>query len=145
MERIKIGELKDVWALFIAQWPFEWWVTLTFENPVNEEIARKRLKVWTRKICIQEKLQLAYFAVFNELKRGHLHLLMLGKNRFGNTLKNVSLKKWTKEWIEGNAEIKKVFNLQGVSQYISQNLTLKNPSLSDIYYYNQGLLRKLKK
>jgi hypothetical protein len=144
MEKRKLGELRDVWALFIAQWPFEWWVTLTFENTVNQEIARKKLNIWTRKICKQEELQLAYFAVFNELKRGHLHLLMLGKNRNGKALKDVSKKRWTEEWVDGNAEIKKVFNLMGVSSYLSQNLTLNNPNLSNIYSYNQRLLKKYK-
>ena len=141
--RVKYGEIKNEYALFFAQWPFQWWATLSFRIPVNQYTARKELLKWTRKLCVKERMQIAYVAVFNELHRSHLHVVMLGRNRFGQTLKDVSEEDWCKHW-GANALIKPVNNLMGASCYLSQNVTLQNTDKWDLLFYNRKLLKKCK-
>lgn len=143
MRRIKFGELKNAWASRLTEWPFEWWATLTFKFSVNQEIGRKRLINWTREICTEEQLQLAYMAVFNELRRGHWHVLMLGRNRQGKSLRDVSREKWQERWRD-NALIQEIYDLAGISRYFSHNLVLENADLSGVFSYNRKLLNKCK-
>jgi hypothetical protein len=141
--RVRYGEIKDEWALYFTKWPWEWWVTLTFEDTVDQDLARERLIDWTRKICVREKLQLAYMAVYNQRKRGHLHLLMLGRNRYGKTLRDVSIERCNKDW-KAYSRIKPIENIYGLGPYLSKNLVLWNSDLSDIVFYNIKLLKKCK-
>ena len=142
--RLRFGEMKDELTLFFAQCPFEWFATLTFKNPGDQEIARKRLINWTREICLMENLQVGFIAVFNQIKRGHLHALMIGRNKSGKTLLDVSENKWAEKWGD-NALIKIINNLHGVSAYLSNNVSFGNPDKSNIFFYNQNLLEKNKK
>jgi hypothetical protein len=139
--RVRYGEIKDEWALYFTKWPWEWWVTLTFKDTVDQELARKRLLDWTRQICVREKLQLAYMAVYNQRNRGHLHLLMLGRNRYGRTLRDISIEECNEDW-DDNSLIKPIYNIYGLGSYLSKNLVLRNSDLSDIVLYNKKLLKK---
>ncbi len=142
--RLRLGEVRDEFGLFIAQFPFEWFATLTFAYPVNQEAARKRITQWIRAICILEQLQIASIGVFNKLNRSHLHLVMLGSNRLGRTLSDVSIEMWTKRWGD-DALIKPINNLSGVAGYLSRNLTLNHPDKSEIFIFNKKLLKRVKR
>jgi hypothetical protein len=153
MPRIKFGEIKDHWAIYIAEHPFQWFATLTFRDAVDQVSGRKKVIEWVRKICVGEHLQVGFIAVENEFNcRGHWHLLMLGRNRFGRDLSKVSKHKWAKRWWEDNCGrniklekgvlIKEVNEIYGVSSYLARNLIVKNPDQSDVFFYNRKLLKK---
>lgn len=139
--------LKGHWPRYLVQFPFEWWVTLSFRNFADgkagkSEYAKSRLKSWTRKLCKEERLQIAYIAVINEVNHIHLHLLMLGKNRHGKTLLDVPIDKWKKKW-NAHSDIQLVYDIEGVSSYLSDNLILRNGDLSEVLLYNIKLLKKV--
>ena len=166
MPRIKFGELNDTCSRFIAQFPFEWFSTFTFKDPVSQEIGGEKVLQWIRKICTEEHMQVGFISVVNEVHRIHNHLLMLGRNRAGLTLSSVSKEKWAKYWCKKNlcykkwqkkecrkncidemrwnigAKISDVYEIMGVSRYLTRNLIVKDPALSDVFIYNKKLLEK---
>jgi len=138
---------------FVADHPFQWFVTLTFKESVTQELAGERLRTWTRKICRGEEIQVAYIAVVKEEEtRCHWHLLMLGRNRWGKTLHRVSIERWAREWWKVNcgetiswnegARIDPVYEMMGVSRYLVDHLIPSASSKSDLIYYNEKLLMK---
>jgi hypothetical protein len=152
----KYGDMKFLakgdLVKFVALHLFQWFVTLTFEEPVTQELGKERLRDWTRRICRGEGLQVAYIAVVNEETRSHWHLLMLGQNRWGKTLHKVSIERWAKDWCRVNcgetiswndgARIDPVYEIAGASRYLVENLTPSTPSLSTLIFYNKRLLMK---
>lgn len=174
MSKIKFGELNDSYSRFFSQWQFEWCSTLTFKDPVKQELGRKKLLEWTRRLCVDEHIQVAFIGVFNAFEHrrkilktepylkefdndfinGHWHLLMFGRNRFGQTLSEVSMERWAQEWHKRNcgkwihwangAEIRSDFDIMQESGYMAKNLIVKNPDASDLLIYNKELLEKCK-
>ncbi len=170
--RIKFKELIDEFSRFISQWKFEWYAVLTFEDPVKQELGRKKILEWIRRICIYEHIQVAFIGVFNEFEHrqkilktepvlkelddgyihGHWHLMMFGRNRFGQTLSKVSIKMWAQDWHKRNcgywihwdngARIRSDFNVTQESRYMGKNLIVRNPDGSDLLIYNKKLLKK---
>jgi hypothetical protein len=91
---------------------------------------------------------------------------MLGRNRNGLTLSSVSKEKWSIYWCKKNlcnkkpqrkrcrkkcidekrwsigAKILDVYEVMGVSRYLTRNLIVKDPALSDVFIYNKKLLEK---
>jgi hypothetical protein len=130
------------WAQYLSQFPFEWWLTLTFKEPVRSECAKGQLKSWTRKLIKQERIQLAYFGVINEVNRIHLHLLALGRNRQGKTLLDVSVAKWERA-LKSQAKVSPIYDITGVAEYFERNTILRNQTLSEIILYNIKLLKKV--
>jgi hypothetical protein len=138
-----IERVKDHWTSYLVKFPFDWGVTLTFKYPVKKEHAKIKLKAWTRKLCKEERLQIGYIAVINEINRIHLHLLALGRNRHGKTLLDVPVDKWKKKW-NAHSKIRPVEEIERASSYLSRNLVVKNEDLSDVWIYNSKLLKKLR-
>ena len=137
-----IDRLKGHWIDYLVQFPFEWWVTLTFRDLVKSEYAKFKLKSWTRKLIKEERLQIAYIAVINKVNRIHLHLLVLGRNKHGKTLLDVSIEKWQKEW-KAQAKIQSIYDVVGISSYFERNIILKDNSLSEGLLFNLKLLKKV--
>jgi hypothetical protein len=155
---IKLGRIRDHWANFIGQFAFQWFVSLTFKNPVRQELGRKKILRWVRQLCVEEGLQIAFIGVENEFyHRAHWHLLMLGRNRFGRNrnLSSVDKEKWARRWWEANCgrwiKVKKGALIKGVrkttdeNKYLAKNLVVENPDASDIFIYNKKLLKKLRR
>jgi hypothetical protein len=172
MVRNKFKELIDNFSKFVSQWKFEWYSVLTFKDPVKQELGRKKLLQWIRRICVYENIQVAFIGVFNEFEHrqkilktepvlkelddvyipGHWHLMMFGRNRFGQTLSKVSIKMWAQDWHKRNcgdwihwdngARIRSDFNLTQKSRYMGKNLMVRNPDGSDLLIYNKKLLEK---
>jgi hypothetical protein len=143
-----IERFKGHWWCYLIQFPFEWWVTVSYKDlsegtTVKSEYAKIKLKTWIRKIIKEDQLQIAYFGVLNQANRIHLHLLMLGRNRHGKTLLDVSAAKWERRW-KAQAKIHLIYDLVGVSKYFERNMCLRNDTLSEIILYNRKLLNKVK-
>jgi hypothetical protein len=142
-----IDRFKGHWWRYFIQFPFEWWVTATFKDlangkPVKSEYAKVKLKTWARKLIKEERLQIAYFGVLNQANRIHLHLLMLGRNRHGKTLLDVSATEWENAW-KAQSKIQPVYDIDGVSKYFEHNIILKDYTLSDVIPFNIKLLRRV--
>jgi ferredoxin-fold anticodon binding domain-containing protein len=139
-----IERFKGNWTKYLIQFPFEWWVTLSFRYQAKKEISKKMLNAWTRNLIREERLQIAYFAVINEFNRIHLHLLALGRNRFGKTLLDVSVERWQKAW-KAQSIIQPVYDIEGISEYFEKNIVLKDNTLSEVILFNIKLLKKVQK
>jgi hypothetical protein len=127
---------------FFHKWDWQWFTTLTFRSdlPTNE-IHDLRLK-WTRDLCTKENIQVAYFyALVLKDKHPHLHLLMIGSNKFGKTLFDVDLEKWTHAWPYIAHISVPDFNIK-VSGYLTKNIM---SFTSEYDVYNKKLLEKTKK
>jgi len=142
---ITLGKhLKYWWSEFFSGQDFEWFVTLTFQRPVSAEVARRHFIEWVRSLCVDEHIQVAAKCVYNRKAGGHLHLLMLGHNKEGKKLCNVSKEKWSKEWstYKCGCLIKNVRDLKGAARYLSCNLDLNDDDPYSVFEYNTRLLRK---
>jgi hypothetical protein len=128
-----IDRFKGHWWRYFIQFPFEWWVTVSYKDlpegkPVKSEYAKVNLKNWARKLIKEERLQIAYFGVLNQANRIHLHLLMLGRNRHGKTLLDVSATEWENAW-EAQSKIQPIYDIEGVNKYLEHNIVLKDNTL----------------
>jgi hypothetical protein len=142
--KLRFGQMRDELALFLAQWPFEWFASMSFAIPAEQEIARKRLIEWTRKLCVKEGVQVAFIAVFNKAIRSHLHVLMLARSKSGKTLSNISMSTWSRQWGH-NTNIDSIYNLHGVGVYLSyKNVAFENADKWEFFIYNKNLLERSK-
>lgn len=98
---------------------------------------------WRIELIEEERIQVAYIGVIctTELQT-HIHLLMLGKNRFGKTLSDVDASKWVKRWKYGIAEIEPIHSKIGSDFYIQSHMSKYKPDAWDILDFNLNLLRK---
>jgi len=127
---------------FINRWPWEWFLTLTFREPVSLDTARRQLLNWNRDLCTSEGIQTAFIAVWNNMNfTPHWHALIFGKNKNGRTLLDVLEKRWERKW-PGIARIELVRGNQAASHYVAGNITLWNSDLYDLLVYNRKLLDK---
>lgn len=129
------------YADYIDGWIWQWFVTLTLpEYPRwSEQRVNKLLKNWTRKLCTEEHLQVGYvYSLVYKDGHPHLHLLMLGRNRFGKTLGDVDMVRWTNEW-PYRAKIELPESNAAVSYYFEKNRIARN---SDWNMYNVSLLNR---
>ena len=133
------------YGYFINSWPWEWFLTLTFREPVSLDVARRQLLHWNRDLCTSEGIQTAFIAVWNDTNfTPHWHALIFGKNKNGRTLLDVSEKRWERKW-PGIARIEVVRGNQAASHYIAGNITLWNPDQYELFVYNKKLLNKYRR
>ena len=82
--------------------------------------------------------------VYSTDTQAHVHLLMLGKNRFGKTLLDVNGHKWEKEWRHGMATMEPIRSEVGADYYIQSHMAANNPDSWEVLLFNQQLLRQLR-
>jgi hypothetical protein len=151
--------LKKSFVEWISQYPFEWFVTLTFYREIKQSKAIIECKKWMLRLCRGEHLQIGSIGVINGK---HIHLLMLGRNSNNKTLKTVTTDFWCDNWskYKAGAKIEPIYRLEGASAYVAGNLyssdkhsgasayVAKNLDLSgkysDIIDYNKDLLIKVR-
>jgi hypothetical protein len=127
---------------FFHKWDWQWFTTLTFRSDLStKETHDLRLK-WTRNLCTKESIQVAYFyALVYKDKHPHLHLLMIGSNKFGKTLLDVNRKKWIRIWGNKGHIFVPDSNIK-VSGYFNKNIM---SCTSEYDVYNKKLLEKTQK
>lgn len=127
----------------LASWPWQWFVHLTLRTPVSNGTVHRNLKEWTRKISKKEHLQVAYIGSLNTdpLHRKHLHLLMLGRNKHGQSLLDAHRERCEHAWKAGMAEVKEVYYNLGACDYLIRNMPFHD---HEPIYYNLKLLSKTK-
>ena len=85
-EELRTRKRRDSHIAFLDEWPWEWFCTLNLPQKSNHSDAEKLIKHWRIKLATREKIQVAYQGVFSLVPHEHVHLVMLGRNRRGETL-----------------------------------------------------------
>jgi hypothetical protein len=130
---------------WLSNYPFERFVTLTFAGQRNIKYVEAPLTEWKIDLLEEEAIQIAYIGViYITDTQTHIHLLMLGKNRFGKTLLDVDGSKWEKRWTHGKAEIEQIENEIGADFYIQSHMSVNRPDSWTILGYNKQLLKQLR-
>ena len=144
--------LRLAWGDFVARWPWEWFVSLTFTDDTHPERALKLFRVWVSKLNRQlygprwHKKEpygvLSVVAVeFQKSGRVHLHALMAG---VGDARRLSWMDRWWDlDRLAGSPRIYPVENREAVSTYVtkyvskggeiefSPNLRERHPDLFD--------------
>lgn len=76
------NQLREAWGIFLAQYPWQWFITLTFVVDVHPEEAEKKLRVWVSQMNRQlygrnwkrKGLGIYWVCSFEYQKRGILHI-----------------------------------------------------------------------
>jgi len=113
----KRKELINSWAYLLAKFPWEWWVTLTFEYDTSLSNAYIKFKRWLRLLNRRKNHKVGFFIVTEKQDRDvlHLHLLMLG-------IGNLKPRTWEKKWIYGHARIKIYDEKKGARHYLAKRI-----------------------
>lgn len=103
-------------------------ITLTFAGVRNMKYAKIDVTEWRMELIEEEKIQVAYIGViYTTESQTHIHLLMLGKNRFGKRLSDVDASKWAKRWQHGIAKIGPIDSKIGSDFYIQSHMSKYKP------------------
>lgn len=124
--------VRDAWGEFIARYPWEWFVTLTFVVEIHPEACLKSMRLWLSKLSRElygprwhkkPPRGVYWVAALEYQKRGvlHVHLLMAG-------VKDARRLTWMDKWEaqghkNGFARIWPVESNIAVSKYVSKYVT----------------------
>lgn len=114
----------------LGKYDWDWACSLSFNYQYSPAYMKRKFWEWKKLIAQQERMQIAYAVVLCQNPHSHLHALMLGANRYGKTLADVSRIKWQEIWIHGNGNkplshaanrIEKVSCAYGFASYMAKN------------------------
>lgn len=132
------------------QHPFwEWMFTGTGESSSTADTLEKTFARWRTTAAQETGLQIASIGVFSSLDGPHIHCLLVGWNRGGKTLSDISncsiqaLERAWKNLTHRPAKISVAYD-DKLSAYAANHL-LYNPTQQIISAHNLKLLRKLEK
>jgi hypothetical protein len=74
---------------FLNRWIWEWFCTMNLYSGCSYPNAEDHIKEWRIKLSTSRKIRIAYQGVFNLVPHPHIHLVALGVNRHGKTLRNI--------------------------------------------------------
>jgi hypothetical protein len=137
------GEFMD-YTEWLDSWPWEWFGTFSLQDHDCLPTAQRMLRNWTRQLCTEEHIQVAYAYIYCEKqKHGHLHALLIGRNSDGDkTLADVSRSKWERRW-PCLAGIKIPESNQAVVRYLCLHLfKFKCGNYPNIEFFNRKLLNQ---
>lgn len=121
--------LREAWGDFVARWPWEWFVTLTFTLDTHPERALKLFQVWCSKINRElygnrwhkrEPYGVTWVVAVEYQKSGrvHLHALLAG---VWDTRRLTWMDNWTAlDVLAGFPRIEAVENQPAVARYVSK-------------------------
>lgn len=145
-EKIKIyrDELYD----FFNKYDYHWSCTLCLPS-YNVEDTEKYLKIWCRNLSKRDKIQVCYVGVIvlSKFTGPHVHLLMYGKNRHGETLLDRDIKTWEDQWYlitHRSCVIKTIYD-KYPEEYISNWKNTPPDYFELVHPRNPGLLKKIQK
>ena len=95
----RIDNYRHQLSEYFQQYDFQWFVTLNLHR-YDVEDCEVLLKDWNRKMYLQDHIQTSYVGVIvcSPYKGNHVHLLMVGKNRYDETLFDRDKSMWEREW-----------------------------------------------
>lgn len=114
-------ELSQAWGLFLSQFHWDWFVTLTFRDPQPSFRANHLFQRYCRDLERAAGLRVAWFMVFeygSRMGRLHIHALMLN-------VAHLNRWKWMKEWeqVAGYARILPFNRGEGAAFYCAKYVT----------------------
>lgn len=145
--------LRGAWGEFVARWPWEWFVTLTFTDDTHPERALKLFFVWCSKMSRdiygrrwneKEPFGVTWIVAVEHQRSGrvHLHALLMG---VGDTRRLTWMDHWKSlDELAGFSRIEPVANQNAVSRYLtkyvakegevlfSRNLRIRSRDLFDL-------------
>lgn len=130
----------------LSTWPWEWLATLTLPEDFGRyqpATVYKRLREgWLRRLCKTEGIQVAGAFLYS-WKDGvaHLHGLMLGRNRHGKTLTDVSCATWKSRW-PYVAKIVVPESQEAVVKYVASHYLQRHANRARVEFYNDTLLQQ---
>ena len=115
-------DLYQNWKAYLVNFPFEWHATFTFSPRTDFFYGIKRFKRWRLSLINEEKLQIAA-SLTSSSKGGqlHFHVLLLGQNKEGKTLLDVSPRKWESRWHPLFCRISLIENLETATDYVARH------------------------
>lgn len=120
---------------FLNAYPWQAWVHLTAEPNVNFDRFDKCVGAFRGKLASSSNLQVSSWGVFSRYNGAHGHVLLLGKNKFGKTLADVSqetiddmVKFWSSMMHRSNAQFELLHNAEGAVGYVINNNTIEKTS-----------------
>jgi hypothetical protein len=118
---VKSKLLTEAWGQFLSQFPWDWFVTLTFAEPVPSFRAYRLFGQFVRDIEKAAGMRIAWFMAFEYGRRGgrlHLHALMLN-------VAHLSRLWWMDEWSRraGYARILPFDRSRGAAYYCGKYVT----------------------
>lgn len=131
-ERHPARRRRRAWGEFVARWPWEWFVTLTFTDDTHPERALKLFRRWRSQINQEiygrywyrkEPFGVTWIVAVERQKsrRVHLHALMAG---VGDTRRLTWMDNWSDlDNLAGFPRIEPVANKGAVSRYVTKYVT----------------------
>ena len=137
------------WAPVLEQWRWQWFWTQTY--PENKgfrfETVVKDLKKSVRELCKSESIQIGCaFAVSRICRTVHLHIVMIGHNRYGKTLYDVSdaSRQKFQDGRPHRARVDIVRSAKGSSKYLASHFRWAKSDHAEIDFYNLPLLNRMR-
>ena len=142
-----IIEYRNQLKNFYNQYSYDWFVTLSLPN-YNVEDSEKYLKTWRCNLTKKDHIQISYVGVIviSKITGSHIHLLMFGRNRYGETLLDIDKLTWEKEWSKithCDSLIEPVYD-DGSIDYTSCYKNTPVNYFELVHPYNEYLLKKCK-
>jgi len=146
-QNIQMMKYRDQLNNFYNQYYYDWFVSLNLPNYKVED-SEKYLKMWRSNMTTRDRIQISYLGVIvtSQYTGPHIHLLMFGRNKDGETLLDKDEKKWEKEWChitQCGSCIKRV-NDNGVVDYVTIITNTPINHFELVKPYNKNLLKKFK-
>ena len=132
---------------FYNRYYYDWFVSLNLPD-YNVENSEKFLKTWRCNMTTRDKIQISYLGVIvtSNYTGPHIHLLMFGRNKDGETLLDRNERAWEKEWskITKCGSYIEPVNDNGVVDYVTRITNTPINHFELVRPYNKKLLTKYK-
>lgn len=140
-----IEEYRNWLSEMLKEYEWEWFVSLNVPKGSTEN-TRKKLNKWTRNLSIKNHIRIGYmgFVIYSKITGNHIHLLILGKNKFGQTLLDMDQNQWEIEWkklTHRDCYIEPVYS-DGVFEYITNPKNTPPNHFEMVNPYGIKLLKK---
>jgi hypothetical protein len=133
---------------FYNQYDYDWFCSLNLPN-YNVENSEKFLKRWRCNLSTKDHIQIGYLGIIvtSKFTGPHIHLLLFGRNKNGDTLLNRDKKEWEREWtrITGRGSLIEDYEDNGVVRYMSLTTNTPVNHFELVKPYNKNLLEEFRK
>lgn len=141
----KIVEYRNCLSGMMNGYEWEWFVSLNVPEGSIEN-TEQLLKKWRQTLSINSHIRICYMGVVinSRITGNHIHLLMFGKNKNGQTLLDMDENQWETEWeklTHRNCHIEIVRN-DGVIDYITSPKNTPPNHFEMVNPYGIKLLKK---
>jgi hypothetical protein len=146
--KVKTGtDYRDGVFTLLNKYNSHWFCTLKLTT-YDDVTAKNLLRRWRYKIIPTNRIQIAYIGIIiTSIYTGsHIHLLMFGKNKQGETLLDKDKKVFEKAWSDiahRDAVIENILD-EGVADYMSDPKNTPE-NYHELVDYNKKLLKKIEK